>query len=108
MKDLEIRKANRGSTTVSYSHLASLVRNLAGTLLLPGDAAYDSVRRVWNGMVDKRPAMVVRTAHTGDVATCIRFAREHDLLVSVRGGGHNYAGASVSEGGMMIDLSAMR
>ena len=58
---------------------------------MPGDTAYDSVRRVWNAMVDKKPGLIARCANTADVMACVQFAREHDLLVSVRGGGHNYA-----------------
>ena len=59
-------------------------------------------------MVDKRPALIARCAGTADVVASVRFAREHDLLISVRGGGHNYAGKSVCEGGLMIDLSPMK
>jgi FAD/FMN-containing dehydrogenase len=65
-------------------------------------------RKVWNGMVDKHPALIARCAGTADVVDCVRFAREHDLLASVRGGGHNYAGKSVCDGGLMIDLSPMK
>jgi len=81
---------------------------LRGDLLRPSDRAYDTVRKVWNGMVDKRPALIARCAGTADVVDCVRLAREHDLLVSVRGGGHNYAGKSVCEGGLMIDLRPMK
>ena len=81
--------------------------SLQGRLLRPGDGDYDTVRRVWNGMVDKRPALITQCAVTADVVDVVTFAREHDLLVSVRGGGHNIAGKSVCEGGVMIDLSGM-
>ena len=77
---------------------------LRGVLLRPDDDGYDASRRVWNGMVDKRPALIARCACTSDVVDAVRFAREHDLLVAVRGGGHNYAGKSVSDGGLMIDV----
>ena len=81
---------------------------LAGALLRPTDSGYDAARKVWNGMVDKRPALIARCAGTEDVIASVRFARDHDLLVSVRGGGHNYAGKSVCSGGLMIDLSPMK
>ena len=81
---------------------------LRGELLRPGHVGYDTARRVWNGMIDKRPALIARCAGTADVLTSIRFAREHDLLVSVRGGGHNYAGKAVCNRGLVIDLSPMK
>ncbi|MGE0724443.1 MAG: FAD-binding oxidoreductase [Alphaproteobacteria bacterium] len=93
---------------LSHGALAGLAGALRGALIRPEDAGYDDSRRVWNGMVDRRPALVARCAGTEDVVACVRFARSHDLRVSVRGGGHNYAGASVAEGGMMIDLGAMK
>jgi FAD/FMN-containing dehydrogenase len=82
-----------------------LQTQLRGELLRPDDAAYDNARRVWNGMVDKRPALIVRCAEVSDVVAAVTFAREHDLLVSVRGGGHNVAGKSVCDGGLMVDLA---
>src|SRR5690349_14893831 len=108
MREFAIRRSSGCDTALSGAVLARLADSMAGTLLLPGDTFYDSVRRVWNGMVDKKPGLIARCARTADVIACVHFAREHDLLVSVRGGGHNYAGASVSQGGMMIDLSTMR
>ena len=81
---------------------------LRGQVLRPEDAGYDAARTVWNGMVDKRPALIARCLGTADVVSSVRFAREHDLLVSVRGGGHNYAGKSVCENGLMIDLAPMK
>jgi FAD/FMN-containing dehydrogenase len=81
---------------------------LRGELLFPGDARYDNARRVWNGMVDKRPALIVRCSGVADVIGAVTFARAHNLLVSVRAGGHNIAGKAVCDGGLMIDLSGMR
>jgi FAD/FMN-containing dehydrogenase len=81
---------------------------LQGQLLRPDDNGYDAARRVWNGMVDKRPALIARCAGESDVVSAVRFAREHDLLVSVRGGGHSVAGLAVCDGGLMIDLSLMK
>jgi hypothetical protein len=79
-----------------------------GALLRPGEEGYDEARRVWNGAIDRRPALVARCAGADDVVEAVRFAREHDLLVSVRGGGHAVAGHAVCDGGLMIDLSLMK
>jgi FAD/FMN-containing dehydrogenase len=79
-----------------------------GALLRPGEEGYDEARRVWNGAVDRRPALIARPAGADDVATAVRFAREHDLPVSVRGGGHSVAGHGVGDGVLMIDLSLLK
>ena len=81
---------------------------LRGQLIRRGDNGYDVARRVWNGMIDKHPALIACCTGAADVIQCVRFAREHDLLVSVRGGGHNYAGMAVCDDGLMIDLSPMK
>jgi hypothetical protein len=85
-----------------------LKENFRGELLAPSDAGYDAARRIWNGMIDKRPALIARCAGAADVIQCVNFGREHNLLVSVRGGGHNVAGNVVCDGGLMIDLSRMK
>jgi FAD/FMN-containing dehydrogenase len=74
----------------------------------PDSAAYDETRAVWNAMIERRPGLIVRCAGAGDVSQAVRFGREHHLLVSVRGAGHNIAGNAVCDGGMMIDLSGMK
>ncbi len=81
---------------------------LQGQLLCPGDPGYDEARQVWNGMIDKRPALIARCIGTADIIDAINFARTHRLLVAVRGGGHNVAGNAVCDGGLVIDLSLMR
>jgi hypothetical protein len=77
-------------------------------VLQPGDDTYNTVRQVWNAMIEKRPALIVRCAGVSDVMRTVTFAREHEMLASVRGGGHNVAGNAVCDGGLMIDLSLMR
>ncbi len=81
---------------------------LRGELLRPGDAGYEEARKVWNGMIDKRPALIARCAGVADVMHCVNFARTNGLLVAVRGGGHNVAGNAVCDGGLVIDLSRMK
>jgi FAD/FMN-containing dehydrogenase len=94
--------------TVTDGRLRQLCDHLDGQVLLPGDAGYDVARAVWNAMVDRRPRLIVRCATTDDVATAVRFAREHDLEVGVRCGGHSVLGLCVPEAGIMIDLTPMR
>jgi FAD/FMN-containing dehydrogenase len=88
--------------------LARLRAGFRGVLLRPGEEGYEDARAVWNGAIDRRPALIARCAGAGDVQAAIRFAREHDLVVSVRCGGHSVAGLGVCDGGLMIDLSLMR
>ncbi|HVV10454.1 FAD-binding oxidoreductase [Amycolatopsis sp.] len=82
--------------------------DLQGDVLRPGDLEYDPARAVFNAMIDRRPLAILRCRDAADVARGIRFAREHDLVLSVRGGGHNVAGSAVCDGGIMLDLSRMR
>lgn len=92
----------------SASEVAQLRRRLSGDVVIPGDAGYDEARKVWNGAVDKQPAMVAYCAHTGDVIEAVKFARSGNYLVAVRSGGHNVAGLSVCDDGIVIDLSRMK
>ncbi len=85
-----------------------LARSLSGRLVLRDDPTYDEARTIWNRMIDKRPALIARCAGAEDVVTALRFARAHDVLISVRGGGHNVTGNAVCDGGLMIDLSPMK
>jgi FAD/FMN-containing dehydrogenase len=85
-----------------------LGRVVRGSVITPDDAGYDAARAVWNAMIDRRPAVIVRPVDTADVAAAIRVARAQDLPVSVRGGGHNVAGHAVGDGALMVDLSGMR
>jgi FAD/FMN-containing dehydrogenase len=81
---------------------------LRGPVLQPGDAGYDESRTVWNAMIDRRPAAIVRCLGTADVMASVQFAREHDLLLCIKGGGHNIAGLATADGALMLDLSPMR
>ncbi len=84
-----------------------LVEKFNGQLIRPGDADYDQTRRVWNGMIERYPALIARAATVEDVAAAVNFARQNDLPLSVRGGGHNVAGHGTNDNGLVIDLSLM-
>ena len=88
--------------------LASLRARLQGPVLLPGDVGYEESRTVWNGMIDKRPSIVARCLGSADVTVCVHFARENDLLLCIKGGGHNIAGLATADGALMLDMSLMR
>lgn len=90
------------------SDFGALVREVRGLVILPGDPAYESARRVWNGMIDRRPLAIVRCAQVADVVAAIQFASSEGLVVAVRGGGHNVAGNAVCDGGLVIDLGGMK
>lgn len=92
---------------VNETAVEEFTSGVRGTVIRPGDAAYDEARAVWNGLIDKRPAFVVRCAGVADVIAAVTFAREHDLPLSVRGGGHNVAGSAVVDDGLVVDLSEM-
>jgi hypothetical protein len=95
-------------TVLGKKPLAELQRRMRGTLILPAHPDYEKARRVWNPMIDRRPALIARCANAADVATALTFAREHELLLAVRSGGHSFPGYSTCDGGMMIDLSEWR
>ena len=97
-----------GQDALDTRVLTTLETRLRGTLIRPGDASYESQRRVWNGSIDRYPASIARCADAADVATALRFTRTHGLLVAVRGGGHSFPGHSVCDDGMVIDLSLMK
>jgi FAD/FMN-containing dehydrogenase len=94
--------------TVAVSEIEELQGSLRGSVLLPGEPAYDQARTVWNAMIDKRPALIVRCAGAADVRTAVDFARNHGVPLAVRGGGHNIAGSALVNDGLVIDLSGMR
>ena len=84
------------------------IEGLRGRLISAGDPDYDTARAVWNGAIDRRPRLIARCIGTADVIAAVRFARDHDLEIAIRGGGHNVAGTAVCDDGIVIDLSAMR
>ncbi len=94
--------------TVSDSAVKAFASSLKGKVLTSGDAGYDEARAVFNGMIDRTPGLIVQPANTADVEKCAKFAKEHGLLVSVKGGGHSAPGYGVCDDGLMIDMSSMR
>src|SRR5271156_1762306 len=108
MIDQPIMTGRGAERVVNGTIVGKLASELRGDLIAIDNPDYDTVRKVWNGMVDKRPALIARCAGAADVLACVRFAREHDLLISVRGGGHSAGGRAVCEKGLMIDLSPMK
>ncbi|MFW6074033.1 MAG: FAD-binding oxidoreductase [Chloroflexota bacterium] len=99
-----------GESTVELldQEIEGLNQELQGDVLRPDDVGYDEARSVWNGMIDRRPALIAMCETTDDVVRSVRFARKHNLLTSVRGGGHNIAGTAICEDGLMISLARMR
>ena len=104
---------NRGvisatGAVLEEASIEELQASLQGEMLRPGDHGYDEARMVWNRMIDKHPSMIIRCSGVADVIDAVNFARTHELLVAVRGGGHNVAGKAVCDEGMVIDLSKMK
>lgn len=95
-------------TMLDTTLVKGLRAGLQGPVLVAGDAGYDETRAIWNAMIDRRPAIIARCIGVSDVLVCVRFARDHSLKLSIRGGGHNIAGLAVADGGLMLDLSLMR
>jgi FAD/FMN-containing dehydrogenase len=96
------------STTLDPALVGDLAAEVAGSVLGPQDAGYDAARAVHNGLIDRRPALIVRCRTTNDVVAALALARRAGLEVSIRGGGHNVAGRAVTDGSVMIDLVGMK
>ena len=107
--DTSIRGISLDGTEIELERAAikELGDAMTGPVMLSGHPDYDSARTIWNGMHDKRPALIARCLNNQDVANAVTFARERDLLVAVRGGGHSWPGKSVCDDGLMIDLSQL-
>jgi hypothetical protein len=101
-----IRGSNLGSSILEEAVIDGFKATLQGPLFRPGEAGYDDARKIWNGMIDRRPALIARCRGVADIINSVNFARTHELLVAVRGSGHNVAGNAVCNGGLMIALSA--
>jgi FAD/FMN-containing dehydrogenase len=108
MTDIDIRTLEGGEKTISAAALEGLSTRFSGDLLTPADDGYEETRAIWNGMIDRRPALIARCESADDIATALAFASEHGLLVSIRGGGHNLAGNAVCDDGLMISLDRMK
>lgn len=93
---------------IAPSAVGAFRKSLRGPLIEPGDPQYETARKVYNGMIDKRPRMIARCADVADVMTSVNFARDNGLLLAIRGGGHNGAGLGTCDGGLVIDLSPMK
>ena len=96
------------TTVVKQPAVETFRTSLRGELILPGDEGYESARKVYNGIIDRRPLFIVRCANVRDVMSAVDFARENELTLAVRGGSHNVTGAAVCDGGLVIDLSRMK
>lgn len=108
MNDMSLINLQNGITMISAAAIEAFAARLRGRVLIATDAAYDEARTIWNGMIDRRPGLIVQCAGAADVVNAVRFAAENRLLVAVRGGGHNIAGNAVCDGGMVIDLTPMK
>lgn len=107
MDNLHIMTNEGTQITLDEKEIDAFKSNLEGNLILPDDESYKQERLVWNGMIDKRPAMIAGCVNEKDVINSVNFARTHNLLVAVQGGGHNVAGLGTCEGGLVINLSGM-
>jgi hypothetical protein len=106
MKDRSV--INKSGDAIDEKAVADFRASLGGKMVRPGDTAYETARRVWNGMIDKRPSLIVYCSNEDDVIQSINFARDTNLLTAVRSGGHNVAGNAVCDNGLVIDLSRMK
>lgn len=108
MVDLRVATLTGTETSLPEAAVEEFKSSLRGELILPGDENYDEARQVWNANIDRRPALIARCAGVADVINAVNFAHTSNLLVAVRGGGHNVAGSSVCDGGIVIDLARMK
>ena len=106
--ELAAKTLSGAATTLRAADIEGLASVIRGRLILPGQDCYETARRVWNSMIDRRPALIARCAAPSDVIQVVNFAREHELLTAVRCGGHSQSGKSTCDGGIVIDLSPMQ
>ncbi|MBX0326048.1 FAD-binding oxidoreductase [Halomicroarcula sp. F13] len=107
MAQTTITTRDGSPTTLTGDTIEAFRHRLHGPLLVPDDDGFEEATRLWNGTIEKTPALVVQPATTDDVVTCVDLAREHDLLLGIRGGGHNIAGTALADGGLTLDMSRM-
>ena len=105
---MRARALNGSEIDLKQDVIDDLKMRLRGPVLVPDDHGYEEARTVWNAMIDRKPALVGRCIGNADVIECVRFAREHDLLLCIKAGGHNIAGLAAADGALMLDLSHMR
>src|SRR5512139_2813537 len=105
---MSAQRASKTSTNLHELTVQKYESSLRGKLLRPGDEGYEKARTVWNGMIDRRPALITQCADVTDVASSVNFARDNGLVVAVRGGSHGVTGNAVSDGGLTVDLSRMK
>jgi len=108
MSSIEMKTVIGGAITLRADEVEGLTQRVCGRVLHGNHSDYDQARSIWNAMIDRRPGLIVQCASTADVVQCVRFARQHNLLTAVRGGGHNIAGSAICDGGLVIDLSRMK
>ena len=107
MANLRVVTLDGSKNQIEDAELQEFRNGLKGDSLVANDEGYDVARTVWNGSIDKQPAIIVQCSGVADVIESVNFARKHDLLIAVRGGSHNVAGNSVCEGGLVIDMGPM-
>ena len=108
MPDLRVATANRTDANLEDAAVKDFAASLRGPVLRQGDSGYDEPRKLFNGMIDRHPALIAKCAGAADVIAAVRFARDHNLIVSIKGGGHSVTGNAVCDGGLMIDPSLMK
>jgi FAD/FMN-containing dehydrogenase len=108
MDDLNLTTLQKGQALINGASVDAFAATLRGRVVSRSDAEYDEARTVWNGMIDRRPGLIVRCAGASDVIKTVDFARDNGILLAIRGGGHNIAGNAVCDGGIVLDLSLMR
>lgn len=108
MASLQIGDTRAAESVVVDADVERLRAGIRGTVIRPGDADYDDARKIWNGMIDRRPGLIVRPSGVADVIEAVNFARDHELLLAVRGGSHSAAGLAMCDGGIVIDLAGLK
>lgn len=105
---MKVKSMDGSEIDLKQDIVDNLKLRLKGQVLISGDVGFEESRTVWNGMIDKKPAIVVRCLGTADIIACVQFVREHNLLLCIKGGGHNIAGFATADGAVMLDMSLMR